>query len=239
MENEQIAISSSLLERAELAARDAGMQIVHDECGFALTDGHMQIRGDFSHMRSRTARANLNRELLVCASRTRSSGGPLTAVDATAGLGEDSFLLAAAGFSVTLIEQNPVIAVLLQDAIDKALALPELKETALRMNLIVGDSTNELPRLGSAPDVVLLDPMFPERRKSAAVKKKLQLIQQLERPCENEAALLEAAFAAHPRKVIVKRPVKGPYLAGHKPDYALSGKAIRFDCYTSARGLER
>ena len=44
------------------------------------------------------------------------------AVDATAGLGEDSLLLAAAGFEVTLCEADPVIAVLLEDALTRAAA---------------------------------------------------------------------------------------------------------------------
>ena len=41
--------------------------------------------------------------------------------------------------------------------------------------------------------------------------------------------LLDAALAAHPRKVVIKRPPKGPYLAGKKPSYSLTGKAIRYD----------
>ena len=41
---------------------------------------------------------------------------------------------------------------------------------------------------------------------------------------------MRAALAAHPRKVVVKRPVKGPYLAGIKPSYSLAGKSVRYDC---------
>jgi 16S rRNA (guanine1516-N2)-methyltransferase len=79
--------------------------------------------------------------------------------------------------------------------------------------------------------VVYLDPMFPERRRRAATNKKLQLFQRLERPCDDEAALMEAALAAGPRKVVVKRPLKGPYLAGAKPSSSLSGKVVRYDVY--------
>ena len=84
-------------------------------------------------------------------------------------------------------------------------------------------------------DVVYLDPMFPGRSKSAAVKKKFQFLHRLEMPCEDEMALLEAARAAHPRKIVIKRPVKGPHLAGVKPDYTLRGKAVRYDCIVMAR----
>ncbi|MBQ4243593.1 MAG: class I SAM-dependent methyltransferase, partial [Clostridia bacterium] len=34
----------------------------------------------------------------------------------------------------------------------------------------------------------------------------------------------------HPHKIVIKRPLKGPFLAGRKPDYSLQGKAIRYDC---------
>ena len=80
------------------------------------------------------------------------------------------------------------------------------------------------------PDLVLLDPMFPERQKSALVKKKFQLIHRLEFPCMEEETLLNAAIAAGPRKILIKRPLKGPWLAGRNPGYSISGKAVRYDC---------
>ncbi len=72
--------------------------------------------------------------------------------------------------------------------------------------------------------------MFPEKTKSALAKKKFQLLHQLELPCENEESLLDAAIAASPRRIVIKRPLKGPFLAGRKPDFTLRGKAIRYDC---------
>ena len=200
-----------------------------DEGGLFLTDGDLCVRGDFSKLLRRVQPRNLRGELLVKAARIKSADRQVTAVDATAGLGDDSFLLAAAGFEVWLFEQNEIIAQLLGDALSRALEDPLLSSIALRMHIAHEDSIQALPRFGFSPDVVLLDPMFPAKSKSAQVKKKLQLLQQLERPCSDEHALLDAALSAHPRKVIVKRPVKGPYLAGRKPDYTLAGKAIRFD----------
>ena len=97
------------------------------------------------------------------------------------------------------------------------------------MRLIEGDGAKTLRSLEQAPDVVFLDPMFPERRKRGATNKKLQLFQRLERPCENERALMDAALAARPRKVVVKRPLKGPHLGGVKPSSSLTGKVVRYD----------
>ena len=198
--------------------------------------GKMELRGEYARMLPRLRPDRLAHELLVRAAKVKPAGDrPLRAVDATAGLGEDALLLAAAGFSVRLFERNAVIAALLRDAMERASLIPELVETVSRMEVSEADSVDALRSLDFEPDVVLLDPMFPQKGKDAAAKKKLQMLQQLERPCDDEGALFEAAIAASPRKIVVKRPVKGPLLAGRKPDYSLEGKAIRYDCYVFAR----
>lgn len=196
--------------------------------GLALVGGGMKLVPDLARMLPRLAPARLSHELLVRAARVRGVDEPW-AVDATAGLGEDSLLLAAAGFRVTLYERDETIAALLADSLERAAADARLSDAVARMTLVVGDSVAALPQLEAAPDVVVLDPMFPDRGKSASAKKKLQLIQMLERPCEDEEALLSAALAARPRKIVIKRPLKGPELAGVKPSYRLVGKTIRYD----------
>lgn len=212
----------------------AGLELRRDADGLILEGDGMRLRASFGDMKRRLLHGKLNGELLVRAARLKGIEEP-TLVDATAGLGQDSLLLAAAGFSVTLIECNPVIAAMLVDAIERARRDPELADAAGRMRVIEGNSLKVLRDLSMPPDVVYLDPMFPGRSKSAAVKKKFQLLHRLEMPCEDEIALLEAAHAAHPRKIVIKRPVKGPHLAGVKPDYTLRGKAVRYDCIVMAR----
>lgn len=191
---------------------------------------HM-LRPDFSRLLPRLQPQRIKGELLIRAARIRHprAAVPL-AVDATAGLGEDALLLAAAGFEVRLCEYNPGIAALLEDAIKRAHMQPQLAAICSRMHLQAGDSIAYLQQLGCMPDLILLDPMFPPRSKSAKVKKKFQLLQMIEQSCADEEALLQAALAARPRKIVIKRPLKGPSLAGIKPDYSLFGKSIRFDC---------
>lgn len=207
-----------------------------DAGGLALVRDGMELRGDFTRMLPRVKQGALQRELLVKAARIKGIEHPV-AIDATAGLGEDSLLLAAGGFEVTLCEADPVIAELLQDALQRALFDGRLANFAQRMRVVQGDSKELLASLETPPDVVYLDPMFPGRTKSAAVKKKFQLIHHLERPCDpnEEDLLLNAAFAANPRKVVIKRPIKGAYLAGKKPSHSISGKAVRYDCIVLPR----
>lgn len=224
-------------------ARAAGLELVCAPEGLTLTDGTMELRADFARMLPRLKQGRLQQELLVKAARIKGAEQPW-AIDATAGFGEDSLLLAAAGFTVDLYEQDCVIAALLQDALDRAKDDPALADAVTRMRLHAGEDsiaglhqTAELVEQGelAAPDVVYLDPMFPERTKSAAVKKKFQLLHHLEQPCADEQELVEAALAARPRKVVIKRPVKGPLLAGVKPSYQLAGKAVRYDVLVPPR----
>jgi len=208
-----------------------GLTLNRDADGLFLCGNDQILRADFAKMLPRIRPANLNGELLIKAAKIKGIDRTPTAADATAGLGEDSFLLAAAGFSVRLYERDHVIAQLLHDALDRAASVPELTAVVGRMRLYEADSITELPALTPPPDVILLDPMFPERQKSGLIKKKLQFLKQLEAPCSDEDALLDAAMAAQPRKVVIKRPLKGAYLAGRKPDYSIKGNSIRYDCF--------
>ena len=219
---------------AQRVAREAGLELREGAAGLALAGDGMELTCDLARLLPRLRPDRLGRELLVRAARVRGVAAP-TAVDATAGLGEDSLLLAAAGFTVTMYEKDPVIAALLQDALDRAANDPQLSAIVERMTLVEGDSVAALRAMGAAPDVVFLDPMFPERTKSAAVKKKFQLLHRLERPCEDERELLDAALAAGPRKVVIKRPPKGPCLAGVRPSHAVAGKAVRYDVIVPPR----
>ncbi|MBE6038435.1 MAG: SAM-dependent methyltransferase [Anaerofustis stercorihominis] len=219
--------------REKFTEGDGGGLVLNlDSDGLSLvsSDG-LTLRGDFSHLQRRVSSANINSELLVRAAKIKNHNGPLTAIDATAGMGDDSFLLAAAGFNVKMYERNPVIYELLYDSLLRAREIPGLRETVLRMEVHNEDSISAMRNINEHIDVVLLDPMFPERQKSSLVKKKLQLIQSLENPCDDENELFLAAVGVKPKKLVIKRPPKGGYLAGIKPDHSLSGKAVRYDCF--------
>lgn len=218
----------------EIEARAAGLALP-DGLELRVVDGRLTLRGggmelaeDFCELLPRLRHDRLGRELLVKAARARGVESPAV-VDATAGLGEDSLLLAAAGATVTMCESDPVIALLLADALRRAAGDPQLAGIVSRMTLVEADSVAVLGGLTEPPDVVYLDPMFPSRTKSAAVKKKFQLLHRLEAPCEDQDRLMAAALASDPRKVVVKRPVKAPILAGVKPSHSIAGKAVRFD----------
>lgn len=219
------------MERWDEAAQIAeavGLELLQLPEGLTLAGNGMQLRADFSRMLPRLRPGRLSGELLVKAAKVKGTAAPV-AVDATAGFAEDSLLLAAAGFTVELFERDAVIAALLADALERAATDAVLAPLAARMHLHEEDSIGGMASLVGKVDVAYLDPMFPQRTKSAAVKKKFQLLHHLERPCEDEMELMDAALAMRPRKIVVKRPPKAPVLAGRKPSYQLTGKAVRYD----------
>ena len=217
-----------------------------DSDGISLIAGNQKIYGDFSKEIPRiTNESRLNGELLIKAAKVKTRNHELMAIDATAGLGEDALLLAAYGYRVTMYERDPVIGLLLYDALRRASEIPELADIVDRMTLKMEDSIaamqnfmqvadqaaiTEVPNVATRPDIILLDPMFPKRKKSGLIKKKFQVLHYLEQPCADEAELLAAAKAAHPKKIIIKRPAKGPFLADEKPSYSIKGDSIRYDC---------
>lgn len=203
------------------------MFFVLDKTGLSFMAGGQVLKGDFNRLLNRVTGGHLQHEILL---KVSGNGDGKRAVDATAGLGEDSFILAAGGFSVEMFEHNPVTAALLKDALMRAKQDPNLKDIAKRMTLQEGDSKELMKSLTYIPDVLYLDPMFPEKKKSAETKKKLQMLHKIELPCADEVELLETAMKIQPGKIIIKRPPGCEYLAGVKPTYIVERKAVRFDC---------
>lgn len=176
----------------------------------------------------RARQATIRREALARAAGLTGAWRP-DVIDATAGLGRDSFVLAALGCPVYAYERHPVVAALLADGLARARQATASTAAAARITLLEGEAA---PALGGIQaDVVLVDPMHPGRGKSAAVKKEMRLFQRLVGPDADSAGLLAAALDAARYRVVVKRPLRGAALAGIAPAGSITGRAARFDIY--------
>ena len=156
-----------------------------------------------------------------------------TVIDATAGLGRDAWVLATLGCEVIALERHPCVHALLRDGLERALEASAGRDIAARIQLHHADAVSWLAQPVRA-DTIFLDPMFPARDKSAAVKKDLALLQRLVHAETNDAAALLAAARAHgAKRIAVKRPVRAKPLADAAPQGTISGKTVRYDLYTS------
>jgi len=153
-------------------------------------------------------------------------------LDATAGLGVDGFLLATLGCHVTMIEQNKMIYQLLLDGLLRAQQDNKFKD--LNINLINNNSILYLEQSKKKFDVIYLDPMFPDRKKSALVKKEMRILKEIVgNEQTNSIQLLKTAIAHAVKRVVVKRPKLAPEIYNNtiKPTLSLKGKSSRFDIY--------
>ncbi|MCU4613552.1 class I SAM-dependent methyltransferase [Acinetobacter parvus] len=211
-----------------------------DASGLWLCANGMKMRPDWQAEIPRLKRASLKSEMLARACQLAEKPN---LVDATAGLGHDSLLMAHLGAQVHLVERNPILFCLLEDAKVQAEQDAFLQLTMSRIELVFADSAvylEQLKQQDQSVDVVYLDPMFPQRdqnhqaiKKQAQVKKQMQLLHLL-LPENGEMDLGDQLldFARKiAKRVVVKRPRHAIYLADQTPDHQWLGDACRFDAY--------
>ena len=178
----------------------------------------------------RRQQATVRREALARAAGLKKGFRPII-WDATAGLGQDSFILASLGCEIYLFERSAEVYALLKESLEQAASHPELAPVIARMHLFAGDSLLHLDHPPIIPEVIYLDPMFPEKSRSAACRKSMQILQILAGQDSDADALLQKALSCATQRVVVKRPRLSPCLADLKPDFILKGSSSRFDIY--------
>lgn len=155
----------------------------------------------------------------------------LKILDATAGLGQDAFVLAGLGCEVRMMERCRPVYELLRDGLERAARAPETAPVTARMALLPGNSIAALMDGGAGVDVIYLDPMFPHRGKAALAKKEMQVFRQVVGDDDDAPELLGAALGAGACRVVVKRPRKAPSIDGPEPTLRIEGKSSRYDIY--------
>ncbi len=152
-------------------------------------------------------------------------------IDATAGLGYDSFILASLGAKVTLIERSQKMYELLQNGINEGISFGgEIEKIINRMELLFGDSKDILPKL--TPEVIMIDTMYKERKKTALVKNNMRLVREIVGPDTDYIELLEVALNCAKNRVVLKQPrYAEPIKDIKKCSHQIIGKTIRYDIF--------
>lgn len=178
----------------------------------------------------RRGRESLKAQNLGKALGLKSLRNPVV-LDATAGLGTDSFLFSAAACRVVMLERNPIVHALLADGLDRAASASDaVQAIAARMRLQREDFLHAKLDTDTF-DVVYLDPMFPAKKKSARSGKGMFLLQRLIEGGADEERMLDRAMQLARKRVVVKRARLSPVIGDRAPDISYTGSSNRFDVY--------
>ena len=164
---------------------------------------------------------------------------PGVILDLTGGLGADTAVAAASSSSrrVVTCERHPVVAVLLEDGRRRAVAGG--LEPASRIDVHHGDAVRRLRQEHLPPALVMIDPMFPPRRKSSALPPKpMQRLRTLLHDAEIDVDaevhdLLVAAQRVDAGRIVLKRPPDAivPDTSLGPPTFEISTKLLRWSVW--------
>jgi len=172
--------------------------------------------------------------------------GPTSHVvlDATAGLGHDTVLIASAGRAVIAAERHPVLHALIADGLARLAGGAQIGRgggvhgaaLAARIETHCIDARHLLAKATCTPDAIYLDPMYPPKpgkRAHALPPLSMRLTRALAGDDHDTAELLAAARSSGAPRVVVKRPHHAPPVA---PDVTFSIKSnlVRYDCFVCA-----
>ncbi len=232
----EIACQLQLDYPAELG--EGNLQLVVSESGLAI--GRIGARekpiavdfasGKLAYRRAHTSRRS---ESIARAVGIKPNHFP-PIVDATAGMGKDSFVLATLGCQVTMLERSRVIAMLLEDGLKRASQRDELREIVNRMTLLHVDACDWLQSAQLVRGTVIyLDPMFPSSSSSALPAIEMQVLQELLGKDEDIERLFQVAWSSGAGRIVMKRPRRAEPFA-RKPDFSVAGKSSRFDVFINS-----
>jgi len=188
---------------------------------FDLAQGEVAIRAN---------KVSKSNEVIAKAIGCKSHYRPKV-LDATAGMGRDSLMMAMLGCDVIMQERNFAIYHLLANALQRLKDSPNFNSSFIQ-NIVLQkqDSISSL-FTDENIDVVYLDPMFPERKKTALVKKEMRLFKLIAGEDLDADQLFLNAIKSGAKRVVVKRPKGAPLLANKKPSHEIRAKKFRYDVY--------
>lgn len=249
---ESIVVEQKLTQKVRKQLSDSHAQpilIMDEKQAFTLVTNQISVSPEWKSLQRRVVSAGRKSELVLQASKLNDNS---RALDATAGFGHDSLILASTGAQVTLLERNPLMALLLLHEQQMMAQQKNWQKLMARLTIVCADSAEYMAQFNDQADgtahtgydVVYLDPMFPENSydhastsKGAKVGKHMQALHQIALPpdIEEERRLLALALDTVNAggRVVVKRPNAAPLFAERPSDENWQNDVVRFDGYFS------
>ena len=147
-------------------------------------------------------------------------------LDATGGLGHDSFILALLGQKITLLEKNTGLCILIEEALNNLPKLPYFNNARNNISIINKDSRTFLASAENF-DVIYIDPMFNSDKKLKRSKQMEFLANYLAEYDDPSIDFYQTKF----KRMVIKKESRSS--SGIKDDPAISfkGASIKYDVY--------
>ena len=170
-------------------------------------------------------RSSIVKELLARAVGVKPGIRPKI-LDLTGGLLGDTLLFLSFGCEVITLERHPVIAFLIQSALNNA------HHPAVNCLTFVPIDAESYLAQKIIPDVVFFDPMFEDANSRALPKKEMRIFRSFVGQDQDALNVFHQARELNPKRLVVKRPRLSVEL-GEVPQIKFEGKATRYDVYFS------
>lgn len=227
-------ISKALVIEKIPAALENQNYLHFSEKGLAYWDEELgELHLDFLNDKVNYARKSHQGKSELIAKAVGLPKGVDDVFDATMGLAQDAWFLTRLGAKVRGCERSPVLFLLLKDALRRA----QEKYPQVTLEIEFADSISYLKQMSPRPAVVFVDPMFPEKKKSALPKKEMRIFRKLVGDDLDSGELLDQALKVATERVVVKRPNKAEPLSPKAERasvmHTFEGKTVRYDLYST------
>ena len=217
-----VIIGKQPTDKPFLYFSEAGLSFFHPE---ARSKNKFQIDFNSGSTGWRVKRANHEKLIRKALGK---SDRPLSILDCTAGMLQDTLLFLSLGHKVTALEQSKILFYLLQDAIIRS----DDQSIFKKLDLLHANACSYTTHAKNF-DVIYFDPMYPPSKKNALSSGQLEYISkilEIESLENNATKDFEVLQLIPARKMVVKRPIKAePFSL--QTNYQVSGKTTRFDVY--------
>jgi len=145
-----------------------------------------------------------------------------TVLDCTAGFGRDSFLLESMGHDVTMIENSPIVAMLLKNALRRS--------NNINIKLFFGNAYDYMKHSNEKYDYIYIDFMFEKLKNKSLSSKNDEALKMISFNDNNKNKIIQLAQSVSNKKVIVKEP-RNTVSGILKPNYIIKTKLLKYNIY--------
>ena len=150
-----------------------------------------------------------------------------TILDCTAGFGRDGFLLDSMGHDVTMLENSPIVAMLLKNALRRS--------NNRNIQLFFGNAYDYMKHSNKKYDYIYIDFMFEKLKNKSLSSKNDETLKMISFNDNDKNKIIQLAQRVSNKKVIVKEP-RNSLSDILKPNHIIKTKLLKFNIYLRNNG---